>query len=69
MVKASKSLIMSFYPIDKPLTSWRSLKDSLSSSTIQKLFDGYFVYRIFLKKSVIQSLYSLFILSINFLKK
>ena len=58
-----------FYAIDKPLTSWRSLKDSLSSSTIQKLFDGYFVYRIFLKKSVIDSLFSLFILSINFLRK
>ena len=58
-----------FHPIKKPLTSWRSLKDSLSSSTIQKLFDGYFVYRNFLKKSVIESLFSLLILSINFLKK
>ena len=58
-----------FYPIKKPLTSWRSLKDSLSSSTIQKLFDGYFVYRTFLKKSVLESLFSLLILSINFLRK
>ena len=58
-----------FYPIKKSLTSWRSLDNSLSSSIIQKLFDGYFVYRNFLKKSVIQSLYSLFILSINSLKK
>jgi len=58
-----------FYPIKKPLTSWRSLKDSLSSSTIQKLFDGYFVYRNFLKLSVINSLYSLCVLSINFLRK
>ncbi len=58
-----------FYPIKKPLTSWRSLKDSLSSSTIQKLRDGYFVYRNFLKQSILRSLFSLFILSINYLKK
>ena len=36
-----------FYPIKRPLTSWRSLNDSLSSSVIQKLIDGYFVYRNF----------------------
>ncbi len=58
-----------FHPIKKSLTSWRSLRDSLSSSIIQKLFDGYFVYRNFLKLSVLNSLYSLCILSINFLKK
>ena len=58
-----------FYPINKPLTSWRALKDSLSSSLFQKLFDGYFIYRIFLKKSVVGSIYSLIILSLNFLKK
>ena len=58
-----------FYPISRPLTSWRSLEDSLSSSTIQKLLDGYLVYRTFLKKSIIGSLFSLFILSINFLRK
>ena len=59
----------SFYPIKNTLTSWRSLKDSLSSSTVQKLIDGYFVYRTFLKQSVIRSLFSLLTLSINFLKK
>ncbi len=58
-----------FHPIKKSLTSWRSLSDSLSSSIIQKLFDGYFVYRNYQKLSVLNSLYSLFILSINFLKK
>ncbi len=58
-----------FYPIKRPLTSWRSLNDSLSSSVIQKMFDGYFVYRIFLKQSILKSLLSLFILSINYLKK
>mgnify|MGYP001391269078 CR=1 FL=1 len=58
-----------FYPIKKTLTSWRSLSDSLSSSIFQKLFDGYFVYRNFLKQSFFKSLLSLFILSINYLKK
>ncbi len=58
-----------FHPIKRPLTSWRSLRESLSSSTIQKLFDGYFVYRTFLKQSVVRSLFSLLILSINFLRK
>ncbi len=58
-----------FYPIKKPLTSWRSLSDSLSTSITQKLLDGYTVYRIFLKQSFFKSLLSLFVLSINFLKK
>lgn len=58
-----------FFGLDKRLTHWRSLDDSLSSSTIQKLFDGYKVYRKYLNQSIIQSLISLFILSKNFLKK
>lgn len=58
-----------FFPIKQSLTSWRSLNNSLSSSLIQKLFDGYLVYRVFLKQSFIKSLLSLFILSINYLKK
>ena len=58
-----------FYPIKKTLTSWRSLNDSLSSSLFQKLFDGYFVYRKFLNQSFFKSLLSLFILSVNYLKK
>ena len=58
-----------FYPIKKSLTSWRSLDNSLSSSLMQKLIDGYLVYRVFLKQSFIKSLLSLFILSLNFLKK
>ena len=58
-----------FYPIKKTLTSWRSLSNSLSSSVFQKLLDGYYVYRNFLKQSFFKSLISLFILSINYLKK
>ena len=58
-----------FYPIKQRLTSWRSLNNSLSSSFMQKIFDGYSVYRVYLKQSFIKSLLSLFILSINYLKK
>ncbi len=58
-----------FHPIKKTLTSWRSLDESLSSSVFQKLFDGYFVYRNYLKQSFFKSLLSLLILSINYLKK
>ena len=58
-----------FFQLKKPLTSWRSLDNSLSSSLIQKLMDGYHVYRIYMRQSVLQSIKSLFVLSINFLKK
>ena len=55
--------------IDKPLTSWRKLEGSLSSSTIQKLFDAFFVYNKFMKFNLIKSFYYVFCLSINYLIK
>jgi len=55
--------------IKKSLTSWRKLNQSLSSSIIQKMLDGYRVYRTYLKMNVIKSLYRLLILSFNFLLK
>ena len=55
--------------IDQNLTSWRKNKDSLSSSTIQKLMDGYKVYRVYLRYGRFQSFYRLIILSINFILK
>lgn len=58
-----------FYSIKTPLTLWRKSKDSLSSSILTKLFNGYYVYRVFLKQSIIKSLISLMILSFNALKK
>jgi teichuronic acid biosynthesis glycosyltransferase TuaG len=67
-LKLAKKKYM-FYPIKKPLTSWRALKESLSSSTIQKIIDGYCVFRFFLKQSFFKSIISLTILSINFLRK
>ena len=55
--------------LDKNLTSWRKLNDSLSSSSLQKIFDGYKVYRYYLKFNIIKSLMYLFLLSINYLIK
>ncbi len=55
--------------IDQYLTSWRKNKDSLSSSTIQKLIDGYKVYRVYLGYGVFKSLFCLTVLSINFILK
>ncbi len=68
MVKINKKKY-EFFPIKTPLLYWKKLNNSLSSSLIQKLIDGYSVYRIYLKQSIIRSFLSLFILSINFLRK
>tara|TARA_B100001093_G_C26855177_1_gene1027059 strand:+ start:1578 stop:2315 length:738 start_codon:yes stop_codon:yes gene_type:complete len=58
-----------FYPIRKPLTSWRDVKSSLSSSIIQKLFNAYSVYRFYLRENVLKAVFSTIILSLNFLRK
>lgn len=58
-----------FYPIKKKLSIWRQTENSLSSSTIQKLKDAYYVYRFFLKQNLIQTILSTIILSLNYLKK
>ena len=55
--------------LDQTLTSWRKSKKSLSSSTIQKLFDGYKVYRVYLGFSRLKSFFCLINLSINFILK
>jgi len=55
--------------IDICLGSWRKTKNSLSSSIIQKLQDGYKVYNTYLKYNKIKSLYLLFKLSINYILK
>jgi len=55
--------------IDQNLASWRRSKDSLSSSTIQKLLDGYKVYRIYLGYGRFKSMFYLINLSINFILK
>ena len=55
--------------INKFLTFWRKLDNSLSSNTLQKILDGFRVYRIHMKYNIVKSFISLFILSINFLRR
>lgn len=51
------------------LTFYRKTKNSLSSNKFVGIINGYKVYRHYLKYNLIKSLYYLFILSFNFLKK
>ena len=55
--------------INKDLMYWRKTNNSLSSSIAQKLLDGFRVYNHYMKFNWFKSLYLLFYLSINFLKK
>ena len=58
-----------FYALDKYLTNWTDSKNSLSSSTTQKLKDGFKVYNKYMNFNIFKSLYFLFCLSLNYLKK
>jgi len=55
--------------LDENLAKWRKCKNSLSSSTFQKLKDGYKVYRNYLGYGKLKSLFYLINLSINFILK
>jgi teichuronic acid biosynthesis glycosyltransferase TuaG len=55
--------------LDKNLTTWRKLNNSLSSSVFQKLKDGYNLYNKYMKFNFLKSFLYLMILSINFLRK
>ena len=51
------------------LTSWRKTNNSLSSSFTQKIKDAFYIYNTFLRFSFIKSIYYIFVLSLNFLRK
>ena len=55
--------------LNKCLTNWRKLNNSLSSSILQKLRDGFILYNVFMKYSISKSIWYLLMLSINSLKK
>ena len=57
------------YGIDVPFTKWRKLNNSLSSSSFQKLIDGFKVYNRYMKFGLIKSMCFLIILTINFFRK
>lgn len=55
--------------LEETLMSWRKTKNSLSSSSLQKLKDGFKVYNYYMNYNFIKSMFLLIILSINYLKK
>ena len=55
--------------LDKNLTRWKKLNNSLSSSPIQKIKDGFSIYFKHMGFGYFKSLYYLICLSINYLKK
>lgn len=55
--------------INKNLSSWRKTDNSLSSSIIQKICDGFRVYYKYLNFGLFKSIYYLFLLSLNSLKR
>ena len=60
---------VSIYGLNEDLTFWTKSKNSLSSSTFQKIIDGFRVYYTYMNFGFIKSVYYLICLSINFLKK
>ncbi len=57
------------YALDEYLTFWTKSHNSLSSSTFQKLSDGFKVYNKYMKFNLIKSLFFLLCLSVNFILK
>ena len=58
-----------FYALKKCLTNWTKTPGSLSSSITQKLKDALKVYYIYERYNIINSIFKVFILSINYLRK
>ena len=57
------------FALKNNLTKWRKLNDSLSTSRIQKLYDGYLVYRKYMNFSLLKSFICLLLLSFNYVLK
>mgnify|MGYP000297515344 FL=1 len=64
---ASKNNII--FALRNNLTKWRRLDDSLSSSKLQKIYDGYLVYKKFMKFNLLRSIIYLVLLSFNYVLK
>jgi len=60
---------INFYGLNKKLSAWRRLPNSLSSNFFQKISDGYLVYYRYMKYNSFKSIYCLIILSCYYLKK
>ena len=57
------------YNFPEYLVEWNYSKNSLSSNTLQKIYDGFKVYNIYMKFSTLKSFYYLFILSCNSIRR
>ncbi len=57
------------YGLEEDLMLWTKSKYSLSSSTLQKIIDGFRVYHKYMNFGFLKSIYYLICLSINFIKK
>ena len=57
------------FALENCLTRWRKLDDSLSSSKLQKFYDGYLVYRKYMNFSIAKSFIHLILLSFNYALK
>ena len=57
------------FALKNNLTKWRKLEDSLSSSKLQKIYDGYLVYRKYMNFNLLKSFGFLMLLSFNYFLK
>ena len=57
------------FALKNNLTKWRKLDDSLSSSKLQKFYDGYLVYRKYMNFNLLKSFVYLMLLSFNYFLK
>ena len=57
------------FAFKRKLVMWRKSKNSLSSSFLEKIKDGYKVYNHYLNYNFLKSSYYLLVLSLNYLKK
>ena len=57
------------FALKENLTKWRKLEDSLSSSKLQKIYDGYLVYRKYMNFNLLKSFGFLMLLSFNYFLK
>ena len=60
---------INFYGLNKKLSAWRRLSNSLSSNFFQKFCDGYLVYYKYMKYNSVKSVYCFILLSCYYLKK
>ena len=60
---------VSIYSLDKNFTTWTKAPGSLSSSSLQKIMDGFTVYNQYMNFNIFKSIYLVLILSLNFFKK